>query len=424
MHKPPKCLFHVFNWPNEFLAYQTVKIATINDWRLGLFYYLVVIFAVAYLVVTIIVNGGYLDKEVWVLVSNIYCSRNFQNYYGNDDGCLYLAPEQIVYPYMGELDSIFITTRIRNATTPPPPQGCDYSAPSSPRCMPPSFSAPQTVSKFHFIANIESMTIEIDHAIRAQFHAFLAPTTFLLKTELNMTGSLAYQCSTANNFKTFDSSYRAAAQQQFNTPLDVVTVGELFSASGCTTSSLSLEGVSKASGANQAAKESWRSSSIIVSYIPAAIEDAEYKITEKIFNSDGSITYIDRHGLRIIFSQTGTIGQFSLTTLLISIVSGSALISIATFIVDFFMIRFVKDRLVFKKLKYESHKMYQADAVFAARAGMGQQLRQRGAGMGSASSEGALSSLAYGDTATAGLIGMGDVRYGGSGGDFTAIPSK
>jgi hypothetical protein len=44
---------------------------------------------------------------------------------------------------------------------------------------------------------------------------------------------------------------------------------------------------------------------------------------------------IDRHGVRIVFKQTGQIGRFDFPTLLLSLVSGLALISIASLILDY-----------------------------------------------------------------------------------------
>lgn len=107
-------------------------------------------------------------------------------------------------------------------------------------------------------------------------------------------------------------------------------------ASNCGT--FSLESVSPAEGAGPT--ETIRSAGFIISmpiyyanrqsssnlddirykYIPATLARSEMKLTEVIHNSDGSITYLDRHGIRIMFGQTGVIGTFDFLALVLNLV--------------------------------------------------------------------------------------------------------
>lgn len=71
------------------------------------------------------------------------------------------------------------------------------------------------------------------------------------------------------------------------------------------------------------------------------------------YATDGTLTINNRHGLRIVFVQTGLIGAFSFITLLVNLVSGVVLIKVATTIVDLVAIRLLPQRSYYKQYKYE-----------------------------------------------------------------------
>ncbi|KAJ3317893.1 cytochrome c oxidase subunit 1 [Blyttiomyces sp. JEL0837] len=287
--------------------------------------------------------------------------------------------EQIVFPYQGEKDTMFITTRIKNITTPPPPPGCDYLNPTSPECAAPSSSNKSLPSTLHFVANIESMTIQIDHSVRAQFTPSLwsrirdtPGDQFLTQTELNMQGVLVGGCNTKNPVVTFDNGMRDYMEKVYGSRLDVVTVGQVVDAGDCSgQGSGILDKVSTAPSSGTG--ELWRSSGLVVSipvfysnrqtpgyvqnlkykYIPAVIPDTSAKVVETIVNHDGSLSYIDRHGIRLVFAQTGEIGELDLQTTILAFVSGLALLSLATYIADIFMVYIIKDHDFYAHAKYD-----------------------------------------------------------------------
>ncbi|CAG8791454.1 12570_t:CDS:2, partial [Dentiscutata erythropus] len=129
---------------------------------------------------------------------------------------------------------------------------------------------------------------------------------------------------------------------------------------------------STAPGANKSENETYRSSGIVIivvieyrnvpyktdvisyRYLPRLIDGNEYKVVENIYNvTDGSYTLIDRHGIRFIFQQHGSIGEFDLITLLTSIVASFALFGSAKIIVEIIMLNFSPNRKNYKKAKYK-----------------------------------------------------------------------
>ncbi|KAJ9065000.1 hypothetical protein DSO57_1024521 [Entomophthora muscae] len=78
------------------------------------------------------------------------------------------------------------------------------------------------------------------------------------------------------------------------------------------------------------------------------------------FNSEGvrqpdsglDYTVVKMNGITLQVRQVGKIGTFDLQTLLINLVAGSALLRLATFLVELLMIRFMPQREVYCKYKY------------------------------------------------------------------------
>ncbi|KAJ3196857.1 cytochrome c oxidase subunit 1, partial [Irineochytrium annulatum] len=244
--------------------------------------------------------------------------------------CLYWSAEQVTYPYQGELNSIFITTRIKNVTTLPPPPGCDFKAPKSEACKPPDLHDKSLKNRttVHFIADVDSTTLLIDHAIRAQYTTGLFTKHITLNTELDMTGYLINNCDMES--KNMTTAATAAPGETWRSTGMVISVPVMY----------------------DNAKTFGNVAQVKYYYVPTVINDDSYKTNEKVYNQDGSISYLDRHGIRIVFQQCGSIGQFDLQTLLLSIVAGIALLSLTTLLVDFVMIFLLKNRKLYRRLKF------------------------------------------------------------------------
>ena len=73
-------------------------------------------------------------------------------------------------------------------------------------------------------------------------------------------------------------------------------------------------------------------------------------------NEPGKRTYENRHGIRILFSQSGTIGHFSFQAALVNLVSALALIAVATSVVDLLMLKVLPMKEEYNKAKFEKTK--------------------------------------------------------------------
>ena len=62
------------------------------------------------------------------------------------------------------------------------------------------------------------------------------------------------------------------------------------------------------------------------------------------------------YGLRFIINVTGKAGKFNIVPLLISVGSGLGLLSVATIVVDCFMLNLAKKRDIYKEVKRFEYK--------------------------------------------------------------------
>jgi hypothetical protein len=329
-------------------VYQTTRVTNVQDIRLGLLYYGLLFLILIWIIFNVVFQGSYLEKLAPVAGSvrltaqsgvpnNLtginspipsYCANSSFN----TGGCLFWNPEQIVFPYAGEVNTLFITTRVSIATAIPNP-ACNYISPTSASCQPPSFASLPKTS--YYIANTEGLTYQIDHNIRAQGSISFGITTSEVYSFDRMTGTMSKVCNSNSVVtKKFDTTYRSS--RPFGTPLDVLSINDILAAANCD-GTFSYDRGSTAPGAK--AGEPVRSTGIIVSipisytnkgpssslnydYAPSIIQNSEYKTVETVYNSDGSITYWERHGIRLVFAQTGQIGFFSPLALILNFVAG------------------------------------------------------------------------------------------------------
>ena len=141
------------------------------------------------------------------------------------------------------------------------------------------------------------------------------------------------------------ASYNQTTRQTFGG--DTIAMSTLLAASNC--SAIDLDAISTANlpGNNMTV----RAQGLIISmpityknmqkigdwntlaytYEPAGVDGESYSQFDTQFNAaDGSLTYTEKHGIKINFSQTGTIGTFNFLTMLSSLVGGMALLSVAS----------------------------------------------------------------------------------------------
>ncbi|KAJ3265316.1 cytochrome c oxidase subunit 1, partial [Borealophlyctis nickersoniae] len=268
--------------------YQTYKVVKLKDKSLGLLYYGCLAVIIAYISFSVLTQKLYLKKSPPIagsvrasvqLDSNpaspppAYCSvppAGTNSTFGN---CLFWSGEQIAYPFEGELNTLFITTRVSISQTPPPPPGCGgfwsrATAPDGTRCTPPGEH--QTTNKtIYYIANIENITLVVDHTVRVSYPNFLGMDTFESYEHLDMKGKMLKGCvgSERNVSKAWDMEYRRNGAPGTNPPvhMDMFSLTDLLDAASCDQSgkALDLDANSTADGARSG--ETWRSSGMVIS---------------------------------------------------------------------------------------------------------------------------------------------------------------
>jgi hypothetical protein len=80
----------------------------------------------------------------------------------NPDGCLYWSPDQIVFPFSGELNTIFITTRV-SVYQSLPILTCDVLVSNRTTCVVPTISSLKSTKKVFYPAYVEKLTFQVDH---------------------------------------------------------------------------------------------------------------------------------------------------------------------------------------------------------------------------------------------------------------------
>lgn len=91
-------------------------------------------------------------------------------------------------------------------------------------------------------------------------------------------------------------------------------------------------------------------------YRVSAIPDAEFK-SEQPLPASGSIeekrTVLNRHGIRIVVTQTGKIGKFEFQAMLLALVSSLGLLAVAKLVVDMVAVNCMPDRKLYAQYKVQ-----------------------------------------------------------------------
>ncbi|KAF8940922.1 cytochrome c oxidase subunit 1 [Dissophora ornata] len=292
--------------------------------------------------------------------------------------CIYWNENDILYE--PGVDGALVTTRTQITQYGPftnqteqqsagTPSRCDVNVPTVPECdlnkAPSTLLLPTSI-----VADIERFTLMLEHSIRGQ-------ATGLQMRSGNMVSGLLRDSETGQVVKTFADQSRFVPVANASVPSgtttaavhlagDVMTVGEFLKASGIDLDELSRTPTAvagetvRSSGVVvivviQYAAKGWNPNLISYEYLPKAIHDQEYKVIETIRDfRDGNRVEINRHGIRIVFSQTGQLGQFSFMTLLTNLVAAIALFKVANIIVELTMLRLHPQKKVYVRAKFES----------------------------------------------------------------------
>ncbi|KAI9140005.1 hypothetical protein BKA69DRAFT_1126033 [Paraphysoderma sedebokerense] len=337
--------------------YETFKTVRVRDRRLGLLHYLFSIFIVLYIVISIIQGQLYLRREpvtAGSIRTNLARPVNTSTpkYCNQTTPCVYWPPELVTSPAQ-EDGAVFLTTRVTiTYNSAPHFTGCSPIVSPSADCAL-KFNKSESVT--YHVANIEDYTLMIEHTVKGKN---------VKKSVVNsdMKGELVF--SSWKPSKKFSPSYSGESPRPADVPGDIISVGDILDAAD-----INLDSISSAPGAGP--NESLRSSGIVLimfidysnsesnyteltyKYLPGSIQKAEGKIVEVIYDvSLGNYVQLNRHGVRIKFIQTGTIGEFDFMALLSYLAGAIALFKVAQLIVEQLMLRFLPQKEFYAKYKY------------------------------------------------------------------------
>ncbi|ORX77973.1 hypothetical protein K493DRAFT_412410 [Basidiobolus meristosporus CBS 931.73] len=344
---------------DDLLGYDTFKVVHVRDRRLGFTFHGFQIAIFAYIIYSVIHNQLYLKKESPVpgaiRVSLLEPTGELQTSpYCQQKPCVFWGANQILYD-PGDQGATFLTTRISTKVF-PAREGCDFQLPTNAACR--YNLQPSTVSPEYYITDLDRYTLMIEHSVRGT-------ATGISIRNGEMSGRLLITKANNPYYQNETELHFSPQTRPPRVPGDIITVGQLLRASGAV-----LDAPSDAPGADQSKGETYRSSGIVLSvvieydndgstnfkysYSANYIKGNEFKVEETIFNpTDGSITELNRHGIRIVFSQTGNIGKFDFMSLLTNLVASIALLKTATLLVEIFMLKFLPQRKMYYEAKYE-----------------------------------------------------------------------
>ncbi|KAF0502323.1 P2X purinoceptor 4 [Gigaspora margarita] len=348
-----------FDWRSIF-EYETFKVVKVQDARLGVLYRLFQLTIAVYIIAEIFLKELYFQTEPPVpgavritlqapdnLITPSYCNGPIP--------CTFWGANEILYPSDGA-GVAFFTTRT-SVTNYPNQPGCNTLRVSSP--ADPCFFKPTnnnvTILPKSYIADIEDFTLMVEHSVRGK------ATSIAIRNGL-MDGELVSFNGTT--IRKLTNATRTAINPRADG--DIFSIQEILTAAGA-----NLDSPSTAPGANKATGETYRSSGIVIviiieyknvpfkkdeisyRYLPQVIDGNEYKVVENIYNTtDGSSTLIDRHGIRLVFQQHGTIGEFQFIALLTGLVASVALFKVAEVLVELIMLNLLPERNQYEEIKY------------------------------------------------------------------------
>ncbi|KAF9359061.1 cytochrome c oxidase subunit 1 [Mortierella sp. AD094] len=364
------------SFSDRFFSYETFKVLRVHDRRLGGLYRLFQATILIYIATSIIYQQRYLKTENIIngavritlkapsdgIASPAYCSST-------SSPCIYWNENDILFE--PSVDGALVTTRAQitqygpcNNQSDSVTSTCNVNVPTVSGCDP--YNAPSTLLlPTSLVADIERFTLMLEHSIRGQ-------ASGVQMRSGNMDSGLLRDSQSGEVLRTFtDESRYVSASSGNDTKLvhlagDVMTMGEFLRASGVNLDDLSRSPTASAgetvrtSGVVvivviQYAAKGWNPNRITYEYLPKAIPDQEYKVIETIRDfRDGNRVEINRHGVRIVFSQAGQLGQFSLMTLLTNLVAAVALFKVANIVVELMMLRIHPQKKVYVRAKFEN----------------------------------------------------------------------
>eukprot|EP00730_Choanoeca_flexa_P001710 TRINITY_DN10750_c0_g1_i2.p1 TRINITY_DN10750_c0_g1~~TRINITY_DN10750_c0_g1_i2.p1 ORF type:complete len:412 (+),score=74.78 TRINITY_DN10750_c0_g1_i2:531-1766(+) len=204
----------------------------------------------------------------------------------------------------------------------------------------------------YFVAQAENFTIRIRHAVRGSTVNRQGANT----GDRPMSGRIEFADGTHREWP--DSQLWYGQPQNDSRSGDIMSVGELLEAVGLRSDDDGVDGGTlRYDGLNiivYIRYEMTGSNRLRYTYEPRALSNAEYKVEQVVYTDDQlTRTIYNRHGVRFIFVQIGEIGDFDFLVLMTTLVTGLALLAVATTVTNMLMSYVLSMRMVYNKHKYE-----------------------------------------------------------------------
>ncbi|KAG4091117.1 hypothetical protein H8356DRAFT_1709489 [Neocallimastix lanati (nom. inval.)] len=391
---------------DKLFTYNTPKVVKVMDRRLGIPYYTFMFVIFIYILYTVIVNQRYLITEepgggsirttlrTPDYVTNNY-KENYEDYKMNSKSYkwIYWSPTQIVYP-AGQDGCLFITTRVTERSLvyensdSANDNSCNPFLPTKRECR----TVTSKTSNSYVVADIEPMTIMVEHTIRGNLLPITEVNSKLYGELLDKDDNVIWKFYPKDNkeyekklkeeegessyFDTDEKKYKGYTIRSDDKPGDIFNIDILLHAAN-----FKLDDINNN-------EETYRYSGCVIvviieynnkqnlieyKYKPSLIENAEMKVLELVtdvnhvnskvissLNNDeeiknesvGWIEY-NRHGIEIKFVQLGNIGQFDFMALCMNLVASIAMLSVASTVVESLMLYILPEKGVYRRYKFE-----------------------------------------------------------------------
>jgi len=406
---------------DELLSYDTYRVVRIKDYRLGLPYYLLLFATFMYIVFGQLIAGSmYLAMETaisgsvrlsmrapaWnspIWKSNVaqlpYCQNTCNgDCTGNINQKLLSCPstyanaESAVYP-APDSNGIFITTRVDEEVQKLPPQCANVDQASQAygnQCR----KWVVTKNSSYYIAQVEDYLVKVDHSMlapdkRGTRVGFDMADGCLLKNSVERLQNSKSMCLegsidpcadyTKNGWTCPTAAGPWSVAVGANKRDDVMMLRTLLAAAGI--SSLDAIHGARPTATNDMTyrrggmvlllqihyDNTWASKYVFgtdttkyrYEYSIAYVSNQGYEVTQVLQSaSPDQRTVLRRHGIRIVVSQTGHVGEFSFQALLVTCTASLGLMAVATSVVEI-LLRFVLP----EKDKYCKHKFLETETL-------------------------------------------------------------
>ncbi|RKP05097.1 hypothetical protein THASP1DRAFT_33068 [Thamnocephalis sphaerospora] len=367
-----------WNWDNMF-AYNTGKVIQIRDRRLGLLRWVLLVIVWIYVLCDVFIHRRYNIKEAPVpgvvraslaeppTLSNApsYCSQNAP--------CVYWSSSQILYPNT-DGSELFLTTGLRFTSYTLPPNCTNAFVPGAPvstsaqslttnatvNAVRPDLvgraecvytKGRQSTTRTYLVADVEKYMINVEHLVQDR----LAGQTLSYE---EMQGALVDGSSSAAQPRVLLRYNHRQTTEQRGATADVLPVGEILRAAG-----INLDAPSRNSGMVILAKIDYTNQRSPVTsddsgpaqytYRPELVSMPSAARVELRRNSDGTVTEVNRNGIRIVFQQTGVLGHFDFMALLIHLGTVMLLLALVSLLVEAVMHYMLPERGFYRIHKYD-----------------------------------------------------------------------